>query len=150
MMEKLRIRCIKGVSTRGRPAGGPAKLARQYSGRAAHQPEKFLRIQGVMANHAAIEQEHRHLEAIATRQLRIGVDVDDGNRGQTLVALEVCEPMEHLLAQPAALAADHHEARRERAHRTGLTCGAAPGEPGRDPAWRRAASTPTWPSPGWR
>ena len=63
-----------------------------------------------MANSTAIEQQHRHLEAKAARELRVGVDVDHGDGGNGRRSLQLGQRMQHVLAQPAALAAQHHEA----------------------------------------
>ena len=79
-----------------------------------------------MANHAAIEQQHGHLEPVLTGQLRIGVHIDDGDGRQTLMALEVGEPVEHVLAKPTALAAEHHEASRQLTHLRRGGVGASP------------------------
>ena len=66
-----------------------------------------------MANRTAIEQQDGHLEAVLARQLGGGIDVDDGDRRQTLVAFQLGELVEHVLAEPAALAAQDHEACRQ-------------------------------------
>ena len=63
-----------------------------------------------MANNAAIEQQHRHFEAEVARELGVGVDVDHGDGGNGLRSLELGQRVQHVLAQPTALAAQHHEA----------------------------------------
>ena len=64
-----------------------------------------------MANHAAIQQQHGDLEPVLPRQLRVGIDVEDGDGENAPRALEFGQFLEHLIAEMAALAAEHHEAR---------------------------------------
>ena len=63
-----------------------------------------------MANNAAIEQQHGHFEPELARELGVRVDIDDGDGRQGLRALELGQRVQHVLAQPAALAAEDHEA----------------------------------------
>ena len=63
-----------------------------------------------MANRSAIEQQHRHLQAKAARELSIRVAVDHGDGWNGPRTLEFGERMQHVLAKTAALAAQHHEA----------------------------------------
>ena len=51
-----------------------------------------------MANRSAIEQQHRHLQAKAPRELSIRVDVDHGDGWNGLRSLEFGERMQHVLA----------------------------------------------------
>jgi len=71
-----------------------------------------------MANNAAIEQQDRNLQPKPALQFRVRVDVDDGDRGNGLRPLQVGQRMQHVLAQVAALAADHHEAPRQVRHQS--------------------------------
>jgi hypothetical protein len=66
-----------------------------------------------MANDAAIEQKHGHLEAELARQGRVGIHVDHRHRWHRCRALQFRELLEHLLAQVTAIAAHHHEAGRK-------------------------------------
>ena len=63
-----------------------------------------------MANSTAIEQQHRHLEPELACKLRVGIHIDHGDGGNGLGALEFGQRVEHVLAEAAALAAQHHEA----------------------------------------
>ena len=51
-----------------------------------------------MANRSAIEQQHRHLQAKAARELCVSVDVDHRDSGNGLRSLEFGERMQHVLA----------------------------------------------------
>src|SRR6187401_3036264 len=63
-----------------------------------------------MANHAAIEQQHRHFEAELTDELGVGVDIDHGHGRDGLGSLELGQLVEHLVTEPASLAGDDDEA----------------------------------------
>src|SRR5690348_7936024 len=63
-----------------------------------------------MANHAAIEQQHRHFQPELADELRVGVDVDHGNRRDGLGSLELGQLVEHFFTEPAPLAGDDDEA----------------------------------------
>ena len=92
------------------------------------------RIQPMAADHGAVQQQHRHVQAVAAGQLRVGVDVHelDGRQRQRLRAAEQLELREHLLAQPAAFAVQQRRAaarvprraagRRSAARRCGRCC----------------------------
>src|SRR4051812_38199566 len=70
-----------------------------------------------MANRAAIEQQHRHLQPVLARKLRVGIDVHHAHHWNGLRAFELGQCLQHLIAQVTALAADDHEARWKRSHR---------------------------------
>jgi hypothetical protein len=63
-----------------------------------------------MANHAAVEQEHRHFEAELAGELRVGVDVDHGHGRNGMVSLEIRQLVKHLVTEPTSLAGDDDEA----------------------------------------
>jgi D-serine deaminase-like pyridoxal phosphate-dependent protein len=63
-----------------------------------------------MANSSAIEQQDGHFEPKAATELRVGVDIDHGHRGDGLRALQLRERLQHFVTQPAVLAAQDHEA----------------------------------------
>ena len=63
-----------------------------------------------MANHAAVEQEHRHFEAELAGELRVGVDVDHGHGRNGMVSLEIRQLVKHLVTEPTAFAGDDDEA----------------------------------------
>jgi hypothetical protein len=75
-----------------------------------------------MANDAAVEQQYGHLEAKLPCQLRVGVDVDDGNRGDRPGALEIRQRGEHIFTEVTAVSAQDHEAAGKR-HRRQLYLG---------------------------
>ena len=62
-----------------------------------------------MANHAAIEQQYRHLQPELAGQLGVGVHVDDPDLGYGLRAFQLGERQQHVLAQVTTLAAQNHE-----------------------------------------
>ena len=99
------------------------KSARDYSGRAANQPQKLVGIQRVMTNNAAIEQQDRHLEAELPGEVGIGVDINDGDGRHGSIAFELRQPMQHFLAKATTFAAQDHEAP---GNHVGITCGVAP------------------------
>lgn len=67
-----------------------------------------------MANHAAIQQQYRHLETKAADEFGIAIDVDDLDWGQGMIPAQLGKLMEHVVAEAAAFPADHHETRRKR------------------------------------
>src|SRR5690348_16165587 len=62
-----------------------------------------------MANHAAIEHEHRHFEAELPDQFGVGVDVDDGHCRNGLGSFELGQFVKHLVTEPTSLAGDDDE-----------------------------------------
>src|SRR5690349_711624 len=62
-----------------------------------------------MANHAAIEHEHRHFEAELPDQFGVGVDVDDGHCRNGLGPFELGQFVKHLVTEPSSLAGDDDE-----------------------------------------
>src|SRR5580658_11212882 len=112
MMEKLRMSRIRawshstqstppGVSCGGGDCIRPAAPLRSC---APQQPDKLLRIEPVAADDTAVEQQHRHVEPVAARQLRVAVDIEHLDGWQLDLAAERGELREHLLAQLALLA----------------------------------------------
>ncbi len=68
-----------------------------------------------MANHAAIEQQHGHLQAKAADEFGIAIHVHDLDRRQGMGSAELGELVEHLVTEATAFPADDHEARWKRA-----------------------------------
>jgi hypothetical protein len=69
-------------------------------------------IQTMTANDAAVEKEDRDVQAVATLQDGIAVDVDDFDGRQSRRASQCVELGQHLIAQLAVVAMDDRENRR--------------------------------------
>ena len=67
-----------------------------------------------MANHAAIEQQDRHLQAKAADEFGIAIHVHHLDRRQGMGSAQVGELVEHLVTEAAAFAADDDETRWKR------------------------------------
>ena len=61
------------------------------------------------ADHRAIEEQHRHIEAVAAPEDRIGVDVHDLERRQRHASPEGLQLCQHLLAEVAVSPVDYGE-----------------------------------------
>lgn len=77
----------------------------------AQQPLQLLPIQPVPAHHRAIQEQHGNVKAVAPRQHRVAIHVDDIDGRQRELAPERGELREHLIAQVAALAVDDGQPR---------------------------------------
>ncbi len=67
-----------------------------------------------MANHAAIEQQDRHLQAKAADEFGIAIHVHHLDRRQGMGSAQLGELVEHLVTEAAAFAADDDETRWKR------------------------------------
>ena len=61
------------------------------------------------ADHRAVEEQHRHIEAVAAPENRIGVDVHHFDRRQWHASPERLQLGEHLLAEVAVAPVDYSE-----------------------------------------
>jgi hypothetical protein len=64
-----------------------------------------------MANHAAIQQQHGHLQPIAADELGISIHIHDLDRRQRVGAAQFGKLVEHVVTEPTAFATDDDEAR---------------------------------------
>jgi hypothetical protein len=93
------------------PAGRGGLCQRTVRRRWPQQPRELGGVEPVAAHHYAVEQQYRDVEAVATPEKRIGINVDELERRQNEPAGEHGELLCHGLAQLAVMALHQREAR---------------------------------------
>ena len=93
--------------------------------RRAQQPRQLFPVQVVAADDHAIQQQHRHIEAVTATQLRVRIDVDYLEGRQRQRTAERGEVREHLITQLTVAPMHDREPPGEHAQRPGAVASCA-------------------------
>jgi len=77
--------------------------------RPAQEPQELVGVQPVTAHNGAVEEQDRDIQAMAADQLRVRIDVHDGDGGQLGLSPEGFQLGNHLVAQFAVLPVHHRQ-----------------------------------------
>ena len=75
----------------------------------SQEPPELLYVEPVAADHRAVEQQDRDIQAVAAEQLGIPVDVHDGQGRQPQGSPQGLQLGHHLVAQVTALPVNHRQ-----------------------------------------
>ena len=77
--------------------------------RPAQEPQELVGVQPVTADNRAVEEQNGDVQAMAAEQLRIGVDIHDGDGGQLYPSPKSFQLSNHLVAQITVLPVHHRQ-----------------------------------------